>query len=1172
MKQNVLKIVSVFLILLMPLMIQAEGKDGARKSLQKPSGTPTRTVFNINNISTWIYNNGDSDYNPSGDSGFEYPKGSNLTAVFETGFVWGGKIDGVAHVGGSTYNHGVLGGKILPDGTPEDPNASHVRIYRVRTDWQTADLSDDVKKLGLSEDDVRDQYETDWNEWRAQDGAPFEDVNANGTYEPSVDIPGVPGADQTIWYVSNDFDSDVVAGLYGSDPMKVEVHTTVWGYKSTTALGYTMFRRYKIINKNDKDFEEMYVSLWSDVDLGDAGDDFAGCDVPLSLSFCYNGAAYDSFYGNTPPAIGFDFFQGPVVDGIAGSDVNNNGVDDAADYAIKYGKKIGPGKVNIPMSAHYFFINSDNVYSDPDLRDYNGTLQFFNLFEGKVTTTGLPFVDPTTGLETKFTLSGDPLTGTGWVDGILHSPGDRRQGMVAGPFTMAVGDTQEIVVAEIVAGAFGEVDRLGALGLLKFYDKEAQATYDNFFHVPRAPAAPTVNVDELPNEMVLSWYQDYNEIETIESHDDLGYQFQGYVIYQLPYEGAPMQNAKRVATFDIKDGKGKIIGDAFDPAGGVVNPQVLQFGSDSGIKRSVSITQDLFNGNQTVYNGTPYYYAISTYAVHEDQAQVPLVLESQAVRVTATPQALKPGNTVAYETNADLVATQTSGTANATVSVKVVNPTETTGHDYKVWFNQQHYYLDSDGIWKFTNFPDSVGKKLGKDVAGSSVSGVAKIASASEYDLQLTLDLVTSFYSYCDGVKLTFPPSVTIYSADDAGDNHHVSAVIDEDANTVTWGSPDTTQAGPFVGGDLMVVKISRTSLPLEIGFEIWDDGWGEFNAADYGATDVMGHATGTFLVTKEANYFETRNHWNVMDMTTGQNILEDQEVINPDGIAQASSKVFDGIQVYVDGGYAAPLDFSYYVVNREGYTLDGRQLAGSTTRNPFGLTSYGAHGWAATAMSADAFGNGTRVVDILQKDYELRFTGEYEDPDANGIVRIKEGTGSIATVYNARGMDGLEVHPMNPSPGSDASFTVRIPFEIWNVDDDQQVNVVMVDRVQAADANPFYAFNPAGRMYVDILNTPYSEEVQDVENDDALSANLTWNLVFWFADWQIDDVVELSYANPIQLGVDEFDFTVNAPAYSKELAKDDVKEINVFPNPYYGVNPNEINKYQRFVTFSHLP
>ena len=42
--------------------------------------------------------------------------------------------------------------------------------------------------------------------------------------------------------------------------------------------------------------------------------------------------------------------------------------------------------------------------------------------------------------------------------------------------------------------------------------------------------------------------------------------------------------------------------------------------------------------------------------------------------------------------------------------------------------------------------------------------------------------------------------------------------------------------------------------------------------------------------------------------------------------------------------------------------------------------------------------------------------------------------------------------------------------------------------------------------------------------------------------------------------------------SFSNELAKQQVDKINVFPNPYYGVNSEELNKYNRFVTFSHLP
>ena len=40
-----------------------------------------------------------------------------------------------------------------------------------------------------------------------------------------------------------------------------------------------------------------------------------------------------------------------------------------------------------------------------------------------------------------------------------YGPGDRRVGLASGPFNMAVGDTQEVVVAEIAAIGF---DRLQA--------------------------------------------------------------------------------------------------------------------------------------------------------------------------------------------------------------------------------------------------------------------------------------------------------------------------------------------------------------------------------------------------------------------------------------------------------------------------------------------------------------------------------------------------------------------------------------------------------------------------------------------------------------------------------------------------------------------------------------
>ena len=52
----------------------------------------------------------------------------------------------------------------------------------------------------------------------------------------------------------------------------------------------------------------------------------------------------------------------------------------------------------------------------------------------------------------------------------------------------------------------------------------------------------------------------------------------------------------------------------------------------------------------------------------------------------------------------------------------------------------------------------------------------------------------------------------------------------------------------------------------------------------------------------------------------------------------------------------------------------------------------------------------------------------------------------------------------------------------------------------------------------------------------------------------------------------DFYTFTAPAASLNNSLARDQVNQINVFPNPYYGVNSEELNKYNRFVTFSHLP
>ena len=191
-----------------------------------------------------------------------------------------------------------------------------------------------------------------------------------------------------------------------------------------------------------------------------------------------------------------------------------------------------------------------------------------------------------------------------------------------------------------------------------------------------------------------------------------------------------------------------------------------------------------------------------------------------------------------------------------------------------------------------------------------------------------------------------------------------------------------------------------------------------------------------------------------------------------------------------------------------------------------------------------------------------------------------------MATIFRIQGGD-FTVHPGNTN-GVAGPFQLLIPFEVWNVDDPDpanhfQVNLTFRDRLQdhaAGGDDPLYSWNLVNRMYPIIVNSPYdpAQVIQVDDGPDTFNELATWVLVFWGTVYggpvtaDDFDVVSIVYANPIVAGSDKWTFSTTAAAYSQALATNQVGDINVFPNPYYGVNSEELNKYNRFVTFTHLP
>jgi hypothetical protein len=277
------------------------------------------------------------------------------------------------------------------------------------------------------------------------------------------------------------------------------------------------------------------------------------------------------------------------------------------------------------------------------------------------------------------------------------------------------------------------------------------------------------------------------------------------------------------------------------------------------------------------------------------------------------------------------------------------------------------------------------------------------------------------------------------------------------------------------------------------------------------------------------------------------------------------AAPIVDGFQINQIIGYAAPVTFADPLL-----TLNGEPLRRNSGRIAY--DDYTAFGVIPATAANSNLGIGTSDPALLVQDYEMRFNGVTEIQNIGGTnVEVTVSGGSIATLYGARGYD-IAIHPLNPNPGSSEPFTIRIPFEVWSIDQEKQINYMIYDRVGDPTADdPFRAWNTEGRMYCAFVLSDYAETVILLD-DPSLPAGATWNTVWWGSLWESGDVIQVFYANNIVPGLDTYAFTTTGASFSDDLARSEVDEINVFPNPYYGINSEEINKYNRFVTFTHLP
>lgn len=675
-------------------------KANARTSAAQCLPAKGSTELNINNVRARINTGGDMWWDLQLISQYEIPKGSTKTSMFSAS-LWLGGTDVNGQLRGAFQRYRANGNDYWPGPLTVDGKASitseiceqydkHFVITRQDVDnyllkFKNPDYPDyavpDIIKnwpahgnTALNQSnwlapfvDVDGDLFYDWE----QGDYPYYDIdnslckpnkNAQGEYEYVPTQEGgiladqVLKGDQTVWWVFND------NGAYHSeskgDAIGVEIRAQAFAFSTNDEINNMTFYTYEIINRSTYRLTNTYFSQWVDTDLGYAYDDYVGCDVKRGLGYCYNGKAIDGLgkkdhYGNQPPAVGVDFFQGPYMDddNLDNPKFDANGVQicDESINGVNFGDSI---KDNERFGMRKFvYHNNGGVesMSDPDLApEYyqflrgiwkDGTRMTYG---GNAHNSGGPFCD--------FMFPGDtdPCDwGTNgiapaaniknWTEETAGNPfGDRRFMQSAGEFTLESGAINYITVGIPWARA-ASGGPFASVSLLQQIDEKAQALFDNCFKVLDGPDAPELIAQELDRTLILyiknlpnsnnSNENYYEEDVTITALNtdlityDAYYRFQGYQIYQLSNSEVSMADlgdadkARIVAQCDLKDSVVNLVNFVKDDKLNGNVPYLKVEAEDGGIRHSFKITEDKFaSGDTRLVNNKKYYFVAIAYS------------------------------------------------------------------------------------------------------------------------------------------------------------------------------------------------------------------------------------------------------------------------------------------------------------------------------------------------------------------------------------------------------------------------------------------------------------------------------------------------------------------------------------------------------------------------------
>ena len=204
-----------------------------------------------------------------------------------------------------------------------------------------------------------------------------------------------------------------------------------------------------------------------------------------------------------------------------------------------------------------------------------------------------------------------------------------------------------------------------------------------------------------------------------------------------------------------------------------------------------------------------------------------------------------------------------------------------------------------------------------------------------------------------------------------------------------------------------------------------------------------------------------------------------------------------------------------------------------------------------------------------LWNDLELRFTSQ----------------GSIASYYNILTLYGMQ-----------AIDTVLVPFELWDIENNRQLNLAVYQSVGTSKPESnIWALDSvividslfsSGAVVLDtswIFGFKFKTNFQFIPGYDHYSSNeklhyaLDTDRLGWLIDldqqntyFNFGDIFRIHIANPLLPGVDHYIITTSSDDYI--LEDGDLNNIKVVPNPYIVTSVYERVSYSKEIQFTNLP